>query len=79
RMGGDLLYDVPKKPARPTEQGMVYIGHVAHTKAGDAAVDEPSPDADDEPGAQGGPDRSSPIEPIAPAPPAPPADASTRG
>ena len=32
RMGGDILYDVPKKPLRPTEQGMVYTGHVAHTK-----------------------------------------------
>ena len=32
RMGGDLLYDVPKKPLRPSEQGMVYAGHVAHTK-----------------------------------------------
>ena len=32
RMGGDLLYDVPKKPLRPTDQGMVYAGHVEHTK-----------------------------------------------
>jgi hypothetical protein len=32
RMGGDIIYDVPKKPQRPTEQGMVYAGHVAHTK-----------------------------------------------
>jgi hypothetical protein len=74
RMGGDLLYDVPKKPARPSEQGMVYIGHVAHTKAADGAAEAPSPEADDDPGAI---DRTSPIEPLArPAPPA--ADAAAR-
>ncbi|HSS37981.1 MAG TPA: hypothetical protein VLT58_04370 [Polyangia bacterium] len=80
RMGGDLLYDVPKKPARPSEQGMVYMGHVAHTKAGDAAaVDETSPDADDDQGAQSAIDRTSPVEPLAPAQPAaPPLDAAAR-
>jgi hypothetical protein len=78
RMGGDLLYDVPKKPARPSEQGMVYIGHVAHTKAGDAAVQEPSPDADDESGAVAGFDNTSPVEPLAPAATAPPTDAAAR-
>ncbi|HVY39280.1 MAG TPA: hypothetical protein VHM31_15155 [Polyangia bacterium] len=78
RMGGDLLYDVPKKPARPSEQGMVYMGHVAHTKAGDAGVEEAAPDADEEPAGQPGFDRTAPIEPLAPAAPAPPADAAAR-
>ena len=83
RMGGDLLYDVPKKPARPSEQGMVYVGHVAHTKTGDAGVQEPGPDADDESGAQAGFDSTSPVEPIAPpadapAAPSPPTDAAAR-
>jgi hypothetical protein len=33
RMGGDLLYDVPKTALRPTEQGMAFRGRVAHTRA----------------------------------------------
>ena len=44
RMGGDILYDVPKKPLRPTEQGMVYTGHVAHTKE---RVEDAGKDNDD--------------------------------
>ena len=75
RLGGDLLYDVPKKPLRPSEQGMVYTGHVAHTKA--------TPDGggagagtDDE--ADGGEEttfeKSGPVEPLAPVA-APPPDA----
>jgi hypothetical protein len=31
-MGGDILYDVPDGPMRPTEQGMVYRGRVAHSR-----------------------------------------------
>ena len=74
RMGGDLLYDVPKKALRPTEQGMSYRGHVAHTrqkpeeKAADDDQDQPS-------------ESSAPIEPIGPMapvtplPPGAPADA----
>ncbi len=30
RLGGDILYDVPDGPIRPTEQGVVYRGRVAH-------------------------------------------------
>ncbi|MFL5306236.1 MAG: hypothetical protein ACJ8F1_13545 [Polyangia bacterium] len=78
RMGGDLLYDVPKKPARPSEQGMVYVGHVAHTKAGDGGSQAPGPDADDESGAQAGFDSTSPVEPLAPAASGPPTDAAAR-
>ena len=46
RMGGDIIYDVPKKPLRPTEQGMVYAGHVAHTKerSDDAGKDKDNDD-----------------------------------
>ena len=32
RMGGDMIYDVPRRPARPTERALLYRGHVAHTK-----------------------------------------------
>src|SRR5690349_24751676 len=30
RMGGDIVYNVPKKAARPVERGMVYRAKVAH-------------------------------------------------
>ncbi|HEY6474948.1 MAG TPA: hypothetical protein VI456_00100 [Polyangia bacterium] len=76
RMGGDLIYDVPKKPLRPTDQGMVYTGHVAHTKANA----DGGQDKDDEAGAGAGQDeptfeKSGPVEPIAPIA-TPPADTS---
>jgi hypothetical protein len=32
RMGGDMIYDVPRRPSRPTERALVFRGHVAHTK-----------------------------------------------
>jgi hypothetical protein len=72
RLGGDMIYDVPKKPLRPTDQGMVYTGHVAHTKAGPDGGgkddDEAPSDAGagaDEPTFQ----KSGPVEPIAPVTP----------
>ena len=77
RMGGDLLYDVPKKPLRPTDQGMVYTGHVAHTKqpAEDAGKDNDDGSAgelDQPEGQSAGPvqpvEPISPIAPIAPSP-----------
>jgi hypothetical protein len=69
RMGGDILYDVPKKPLRPTEQGMVYTGHVAHTK--ERTEDAGSKDNDDPGTAEVEPQEAQsagpvqPIEPIA--------------
>ena len=38
RMGGDILYDVPERPIRPTDQGFVFRGRVAHSRAGQAPV-----------------------------------------
>ena len=75
RMGGDLLYDVPRKGSRPGEQAMVFMGHVAHTRlssdAGAAAGDEGA-DA----GAESAFDTTSPVEPLnATAPVTVPADA----
>ena len=71
RMGGDILYDVPKKPLRPTDQGMVYTGHVAHTKerADDAGKENDEGDAgaaelDQTQGQSAGPVQ--PVEPISP-------------
>ncbi|HZL19050.1 MAG TPA: hypothetical protein VFG23_15035 [Polyangia bacterium] len=65
RMGGDLLYDVPKKALRPTEQGMSYRGHVAHTRQ------KPDEKADDDDKDQP-PENTGPVEPIAPVTPLPP-------
>jgi hypothetical protein len=73
RMGGDIVYNVPKKALRPVERGMVYRARVAHTR--DANRDGKK--ADDAPAApppaDGGP---APVEPLLPAankPGAPPA------
>jgi hypothetical protein len=41
RMGGDLVYDVPSKPLRPTDQGMSYRGRVARRRVKpEATTDE---------------------------------------
>jgi hypothetical protein len=32
RMGGDIIYNVPRRPYRPREQVMVFRGQVAHTR-----------------------------------------------
>jgi len=34
RLGGDMLYNVPRSPMRPSDQVMVLRGQVAHTRAG---------------------------------------------
>ena len=72
RIGGDLLYDVPKKPLRPTEQGMAYAGHVAHTKV---SVDDGGGKENDD-GGTGELDQpegqsSGPVEPVEPISPIP--------
>jgi hypothetical protein len=87
RMGGDIVYDVPKKPLRPTEQGMVYAGHVAHTKerSDDAGKDKDSDDGgagevDQPEGQSSGPiDPVEPISPNAPAVPLVPLSPSSPG
>ena len=58
RMGGDLLYNVPKKAARPVERGMIYRAQVAHTRDVKTADDAPPPPP---PPADAG---SAPIEPL---------------
>ncbi len=66
RMGGDLLYDVPRKGARPGEQAMVFQGHAAHTRAPEAgaAAGDDSADGGDT-GGESGFDRTAPVEPLA--------------
>jgi hypothetical protein len=74
RLGGDILFDVPQKPLRPTDQGMVYTGHVAHTKVSNDGGQAQSKDDEVADGGLGEPtsETSGPVEPIAPvaAPPA---------
>ncbi|HEY4393752.1 MAG TPA: hypothetical protein VGP64_06800 [Polyangia bacterium] len=75
RLGADILYDVPQKPLRPTDQGMVYTGHVAHTKVSDGGGVGPGEEKEPDGGAaadESSFEKSVPVEPIAPvvAPPA---------
>jgi hypothetical protein len=63
RMGGDIIYNVPKRALRPTERAMVYRGMVAHTR------EKPATEGDDKhaeapaaaPGATAAP---GPIDPL---------------
>jgi hypothetical protein len=76
RMGGDLLYDMPKKGQRPGEQALVYQGHVAHTKV---TADATAPEEDAAADTEAAFDTTSPLEPLAPVPAATaPTDASAR-
>jgi hypothetical protein len=69
RMGGDILYDVPKKPMRPTDQGMVYAGHVAHSKVKPEEADQDDEAAAGTEAESPSFDASGPVEPIVPATP----------
>jgi hypothetical protein len=42
-MGGDIIYNVPKKALRPVERGMVYRARVAHSRDVKKADDAPAP------------------------------------
>jgi hypothetical protein len=61
RMGGDILYNVPKKAMRPVERGMIYRAQVAHSRDAKKADEAPAP-------ADAG---SGPVEPLQQAAPAP--------
>src|SRR5205814_773429 len=75
RMGGDILYDVPAKAARPVERGMIYRAKVAHTRAAAKKKEDggPPPDAGSGPVVP----LAAPAAVAAPAP-APPADAGSQ-
>ena len=46
KMGGDIIYNVPKKALRPYERAMVYRAMVAHTREKQKKEeDAPAPDA----------------------------------
>jgi hypothetical protein len=34
RMGGDIIYNVPRRPYRPQDQAVLYRGQVAHSRPG---------------------------------------------
>lgn len=67
RMGGDIIYDVPKKAFRPVERGMVYRAKVAHTRETKKKEKEEGPAPD----AGSGPVEPLPIAAPVPAPPPP--------
>ena len=69
RMGGDIVYNIPKKASRPVERGMMYRAQVAHTRDAKKPDEAPAP-------ADAG---SGPVEPLTPAPAAAAAPAPADG
>jgi ribosomal protein S18 acetylase RimI-like enzyme len=70
KMGGDIIYNVPKKAARPYERAMVYRAMVAHTRETKKKEDDgPWPDAGS--GAVVPLSTGAPVVPLPMAPPAP--------
>ena len=71
RMGGDIIYNVPKKALRPIERGMIYRAQVAHTRQAKKVDEAPAPAASDA--------GAGPIEPLLPAAAAPQPPAADGG
>jgi len=69
RMGGDIIYNVPKRALRPMERGMIYRARVAHTRDAKKIDDGPAPAAD------GGSGPVVPLSTTTDTPPVPPAAA----
>ena len=61
RMGGDIIYNVPKRALRPLERAMVYRGMVGHTRE-----EPPRPAADKHTEAPPSDAGSGPVIPLAP-------------
>jgi hypothetical protein len=59
KMGGDMIYAVPKRASRPTERAMVYRGMVAHSREL-----PPKPDDDKHAEAHPGDAGSGPVIPL---------------
>lgn len=65
RMGGDIVYAVPKHPMRPRDQVIMFSGQVAHSPSGKSA--EPRKDEDgDLPPPASEEESKGPIQPLAP-------------
>jgi hypothetical protein len=81
KMGGDIIYNVPKKALRPVERGMVYRAIVAHTREKKKQDEGPAIDAGSGPiePLPNAPLGSGPVEPLnaKPAPAPHPADGGT--
>ena len=77
RMGGDIIYQLPRKPWRPVDQAMGYRGKVAHTRRAPERDAAPSDNDDAFPPAASAEESSGPVVPLTgPAAPAPsPSDA----
>ena len=71
RMGGNIIYDVPRQPLRPRDQVMLYRAQVAHTRPGAPSKTE-DPDLPPPASAE---ELSGPVVPFAPANAERPADA----
>jgi hypothetical protein len=69
RMGGDIVYNLPKKASRPVERGMVYRAQVAHTRDAKKQDDASVPSATS----------TAPVEPLLAAPGVVPKPASADG
>jgi hypothetical protein len=70
RLGGDIVYDWPKKPLRPTEQALLFRAQVAHSLSGRTPPRHRPGDDTDEAAAPA--DANHPVIPLGP--PAEPMD-----
>jgi len=61
RLGGDMLYNVPRSPLRPSDQVMVLRGQVAHTRPGKAAKKQ---DDEDLPPPASAAEQAQPVVPL---------------
>jgi hypothetical protein len=59
RMGGDIIYNIPRRPRRPHEQVMVFRGQVAHSRSA-----PPKPQADDLPPPASAEESAGPVVPL---------------
>lgn len=66
RMGGDILYNVPRQPYRPRDQVLLYRGQVAHTRGAAVVKKEDDPDA---PPPASADEAAGPVVPLPKAPP----------
>jgi hypothetical protein len=68
RMGGDLLYNVPRTPRRPRPQVMQLLGQVAHTRArwarGEHEGEKPPEKDDDAPPPASAEEAAGPVVPL---------------
>ena len=64
RLGGDMLYNVPRTPLRPSDQVMVMRGQVAHTRPGKVAKKED----EDMPPPASATEQAQPVVPLSPVP-----------